>query len=235
MVTAWMLTAAACRHRLVLVWGALGTVLLVYWAGSGPGVFYQRVTVRFFAPIPTAKANVYQFTGQSLVSVASITKLRVEKTSPSPEPVSSSVTIVDEGVLDGSAIRMPNSGGQWAYSFQRPVLEVEASGPSADLVRARALDLAHRIQSQVAGDQADLGVPPAARITTALNPPFPPLLYQQGSRPRARGMAAMLGLGLTLSLVVAVDRWSMRWMMRPRPVRQTGGLPSARADDARAP
>ena len=49
-MTAWVLLAAAGRHRLLTVVGVLMTAVMAWWAGSSPGVYYQRVNVIFLRP-----------------------------------------------------------------------------------------------------------------------------------------------------------------------------------------
>lgn len=213
-MTAWMLFGAVRRHRLVTLLGVLLTVGASVWASSVSGVYYQRVSVIFLAPKPPENVNAYQFVGSSLIAAASIIRLEVADDAQAPQPVSPKVTIVDQGVTHGSTVRMPNSGGQWANVFERPVLDVQIVGSSPDEVNMSMRALLRRIEKRLADDQSAFGVAADRRIDTTLSPPRPPILYRRGSQARAVAVTTLLGIGVTLSLVVALDRSLARRMIR---------------------
>ena len=84
-------------------------------------------------------------------------------------PRSTSSPLYGSGIRSGSPRCIsPASGGQWQLSYSRPVITVEIVGESlahevSALERQRILD---RISSLAKDAQLELGVKPAANITT---------------------------------------------------------------------
>ena len=131
--------AACVRRWPVTLFGlALVGVVLTFLLRA-TGVYWTQADVVFLSPASDRFPNALRTTSQSLIAMAGVTEREVNRQSPAPATAaaSASVTIVDEGVRDGARIRLPNSGGQLANNFDRPVLDVQAVGPTPE--RAAAL------------------------------------------------------------------------------------------------
>jgi hypothetical protein len=205
-MTMWTLLRAVRRRWYVSTVGLIGTVVGVYLAATTPGIYYQQADVVFFAPDIPQGANAYQLVPDSLISAAGLVGRQVHEEMDGPQPVSSTVTILDIGIRDGVRVRIPNSGGQWNISFHQPVLDVEIVGNSPERVRARMSATVSRIQQVLRDGQLAAGASSRQLITAALNPSTPPVLYRRGDRARATASALALGLGLTLTSAALVER-----------------------------
>src|SRR5450756_2586374 len=139
-----------------------------------------------------------------------VTEREVNRQSPAPATTaaSASVTIVDEGVRDGARIRLPNSGGQWANNFDRPVLDVQAVGPTPERAAALFDAAVERVRSSVYLRQRALGVEDVNMIHLTVAPSATNIFYADGERKRAIPVAVLLGAGLTMAaatLAVGVE------------------------------
>lgn len=209
-MTPWMLLAALRRHVVVALLGMVLTGIGVAWAGQADGVYYQRAHVILLSPPPAEHINSYQYIGASLIAAAGLVRLESEQVPVEPQPVSPDVTIVDEGVRNAVSVRLVNEGGQWAYVYTRPILDVQVAGPSPAVVQERMDSTIRRIERQLVSDQLAVGVSPKNMISTTLSPPFPPLLLREGRPVRAMTMAGLAGLLLTALAVSTLDRWTVR-------------------------
>jgi len=187
-MTAWLILAAVRRRWRIGLAGMLVTILVMGWSTTTTGTYYSQVYVVLLAPVSTEQPNTYQYIGRSLVAAAGLVVREVDPTATEPAPVSPEVTLVDRGITHGYRVRMPNSGGQWSFNFERPELDVE---------------------------QSKGGTARSQMISTTLSPPDPPVFYARGSRFRALFAILALGIGLTLGIVVGVEQWLIRRMIRP--------------------
>ena len=208
----WDLVAVLLRWRYVtLAGGALALVAAIF-VMKLPGVYFMQANVVFLAPPAASDANAFQSTPASLVSVAGIVERRVNQPSSDALPVvSDSVTLVGEGATHGYSVRLPNSGGQWAYNFDRAVLDVQAAGTSATEVQNTFTAAVAQINAELVALQRAKGIPPGEMIKTQLSPPDPPIHFGKGSRSRAGVITLLLGAGLTVAGVLALDGLSLRW------------------------
>lgn len=209
-MTIWTLISAARRQWPIVLGCVLLTLAGLFWAATRPGVYYQQVQVVFVPPTPPNSPNAYQRLSGSAILTADRIARELGLDPRSPQPVSPHVSIVDQGIRDGSIVRLPNSGGQWANNFEDPVLDVQVAGSDPGTVSRTSAALVKRIQDRMLADQTAVHVPAGLRISTFLSPPSPPIFYARGSTGRALVAVLVLGLLLTALAVVVADRWS-RW------------------------
>jgi hypothetical protein len=209
-VTIWTLSRAIRRRWPVAVLGMLLTLVALAWAASVKGVYYQQVRVVFLPPPSPNSPNRYALLSGSVILAADRIARELGLDPRSPQPVSPLVTVVDQGVRQGSIVRLPNTGGQWANNYEDPVLDVQVAGPSRDEVVTRSRDLVNRIRHRMLLDQVAAGVPQALRIETTVSPPAPPVFYATGSRSRAFAAILVLGALFTVVTVAFADRWFRR-------------------------
>lgn len=213
-MTFWEFLAIGRRRWRAILLGLLLTVPFGAYALMVPGVYSMQVDVVFMNPHGPADANSFGWGGQSLISTAGVVARVVGGTDASQQPVSDRATLPGIGVRHGYSVRLPNIGGQWAYNFEQPLLDVEAVGSSPSEVQATMARTVERINDELTGLQRAQGVGPDEMIRTRLSPPNPQLRYNNGSRVRSFAAVLVIGLGLMISCVVVASRWPR--MLRPR-------------------
>ena len=208
-MTIWDLFAACWRRWLVLL---VGLVVTAAFSGlivaRAPGVYFSQVDVVFLASQTARNPNALASPSETLIMAAGIVLNKVIEGEKIPATSSTDVTMVDQGILRGSMIRLPNAGGQWANNFNKPVLDVQAAGDSPEIVLAELDSAIERIRDVLYEQQKALGVLDINMIQTQLSPEVPQVHYLKGPRLRAAAVSIVLGIGLTLAVVVLVDnRW----------------------------
>jgi hypothetical protein len=206
-LTLWDLLAALRRRWWAALAGVCLTGMLAVHVVHLGGVYHQEVNVVFVWPQGPRTSNAFLHGDQTLVSTAGLVGRIVAGDSPDAQVVSDTVTLVGEGIRHGYLVRLPNSGGQWALNFDRPVLDVQAAGSTPQEVQQTIKTVVARINHELDAIQTAARVPPGVRITTRMSPPSPILLYGKGSRMRALAVTLLLGTGLTVGVVAALDRW----------------------------
>jgi hypothetical protein len=194
------------RQWALFVVGVLATLVGGGLAHRAPGVYHERIDVVFLMPADEgAGQNTFQYSTQSLIGTAGVVARIVQDGRAGGELASENATLIGEGVTHGYSVRLPNSGGQWAYDFESPVLSVETVGRSTAEVEATTSMVLSRITTTLAQMQESEGVPARARIRTRFNPPNQSISFSRGSRARAVGASQLLGLGVTFAAVYFVD------------------------------
>jgi hypothetical protein len=219
-MTVWDLVHAVRRQWALALVGLLVTLAGAYAASTAPGVYYQQTFVVFLPPEPrdANDTNALQNSGGSLVEAAGLVGRQVSARPQGPVPVSTRVTIVDLGIRNGALARLPNTAAfsQWSPSFDRPMLDVQIVGNSPEQVRATMTRVVSEIRRTLREGELATGSPQDRLIRTVMNPPTPPVFYQRGSSGRSVLASLVLGLGLTITLTVLVDRLRRSWTIRAR-------------------
>ncbi|MFE6965607.1 hypothetical protein ACFVAJ_10850 [Agromyces sp. NPDC057679] len=218
-MTVWDLLARLGRRWYLLLAVALLTAVAVWWAVSVPPTYFANVRVVFVPPASTEE-NVLVHPPGSLIDFAGVVGRSIES-SGAAEPVSAEVTLLGEGRTEGFLVRQANSGGQWQYAFDDPVLEVQAVGSTPEEAMASLEEGVDAVRTTTTELQDDLGVPSGARIVTTLNPSTPRLERESGSKIRAVAAIALVG-GIAM-LVVAGVRPRGGGGASPRSPRGTAG------------
>jgi hypothetical protein len=197
----------ACRRRWpVLAVGLALTGLSMMSVSSLPGVYWSQVQVVFLAPTSTLNPNTLTTESDSLVATAGLVEREVNLGHPSTATTSASVNLVDEGVRSGVLIRLPNGGGQWAYSFSSPVLDVQAAGGTPQEVRSLLDDAVYRISADLDRRQNESSVLVQNRIRLTVSPAEADIYYRSGDPKRAAAAVVLLGTGFTLAAITVTDR-----------------------------
>jgi hypothetical protein len=237
-VTVWDLLAVAARRWVVLVVGALVTAGLVLQVWTIPGVYHQEVNVLFLMPDRPQDTNRLTSVSDSLISFAGVVERVMNADARGSRVVSEEVNLATTGVRAGYSVRLPNAGGQWANNFNRPVLKIQATGPTPEAVRATVADVVSRINGEIDRLQDEAGVTAENRVATRLSPVQPNMSFSKGSRPRAAAMTVLIGIGVTLGAAVLLDGPLARLAERRRRRRTVeaagaagGVVPEQRPDD----
>lgn len=222
-MTTYDVLAAVIRRWYVFALCVVLAAGVAYGLKGRPGVYMIDVEVYLIAPPdPTAVGGGQSNIGDSansLISLAGLVERTVNADVEYEEPVSPDVTIVGLGFRSGTLVTLPNAGGQWNYSFTRPVLKVQSAGSSPEEVErlfAAALTEIHDTLDRL---QDEDNIPPDSRVTTRLVPEQPAVAYLTGYPTRAAAMAVILGGALSVLACVLVDRLLARVRRRP-PSRQ---------------
>ena len=204
-MTAIDLLRMMARRWPVVVAGLAATAVLLIYISSLSGVYRSQVNV-VLVPPPSVPINDLDNSNESLIATAGVIATLVNGPISNERSVSQGVSLTGEGVYSGYSVRQPNSGGQWDYRFDNPVLDVQATG--ATLAEAEAnMDIALQlILDTLVTIQIDAGASSADMIETTLNPAEPQYYYDRGSRSRALGATVILTAALTIAAVIVVDR-----------------------------
>lgn len=222
-MTVWDVLSRLARFWYVTLLGLLITVVLVLHVQSNDGIHRGEVRVVLFMPadyrLPDGtKANALNLTNQSLIGAAGVVARAVEGTGDRADTVSDDVTISSIGMKHGYVVRLPNSGGQWKYSFERPVLDIQSVGTSrAEAERNMTTGIA-RVHEALKELQDQSNVRPENRIRTRLSPSEPSFYYNAGNPKRAMGATLLLGLtGTVFAVLLAAKLRALRIRGRKRP------------------
>jgi len=169
------------------------------------GLYYAQIDVVVVAPATAHDPNTIEANASGLTSIAGMVAAEVNKTSNTPATASAGATLAGQGVRDGYEVRLPSDGGQWAQNFDRPVLDVQAIGPTPASVRARVVHVLDQIDTTLRELQAADGVPAEDRVTTLSAPAAAQILYLGGTPARAAIVTGLLGLWLTVIAAVLAD------------------------------
>lgn len=199
---------------MIIILGCFATLAATVYIGREPGMYYSRASVLFLAPISAHYPNRFISGGESLIATAGVVRDLVSTDSRNVAVVSDSVTLPSLGITHGYSVVLPNSGGQWATNFDKPQLDIQAVGTTAEEVTSTMNDLIARINSSLAALQDEAGTDAVDRITTRTDPPAIPLYYTQGSRVRAAAATLLLGVGATVVAATVLPSWLARLRRR---------------------
>jgi polysaccharide biosynthesis protein PslJ len=206
--TIWSFANTVGRLWPLAVAGLIATLVGSYLAATAAGVFYEQANVIFIAP----NGSGFEAGPSSLVSTAGLVATQLGD--QGPVPLSPTATIVGAGIRDGVWVRLPNEGGQWATNFDQENLDVEVVGGRIDQVQAEMDATVAKIRTLLRTDQLSAGARPNQLISIGMSPPSPVVFYMRGSAARAGITVFALGLILTLTSVMVLDRWLARSFVR---------------------
>lgn len=225
-MTTWDVLRALARRWYVGVAGLLLTVLVAFLVHTSRGVYVTTIDVHMVPPPHSGKGSVLE---NSLISLAGLVERELRPGHQTEQPVSPDVTIVDLGIEEGAVVFLPNSGGQWDYNFDQPLLRVSAAGADAAQAVAHREAEVSRIRATLDRIQAEDGAPAGRRVTADLVPTAPPVYYREGSRTQALALVVLLGGVFSVVVCVEVDRVLVRRRARLSPGSATPEPPAAPA------
>lgn len=203
-----LVTVMARRWYVVLAGAVVALVALVV-IGSAPGVYSTQTDVLFLAPSSATNPNPIEAGSESLIATTGLVARIVNHGRSDPPTASSGVTLLGQGIRHGYSIRLPNSGGQWANNFDRPVLDIQVTGPSAASVRASLATRISQVERTLDDLQAADGIAPENFITTSSTPELAPVLHHVGQPRRAMAAVVLLGAALTGFAAIGLDRLAL--------------------------
>jgi len=204
-VALWRLVQAIGRHAVIVAAGVVATLAALFMVLSQPGLYQARMDVVILPPDTSTSQNPLWGRNYSIIATAGLLSKIVNQNSSGAQVVSASVTLAGQGETDGYAVRLPNRGGQWAYDYDRPILDVQSVGRTPDEVRENLENAVTALDAALTQLQDVANVPAGRRMSLHFHPETPELGYSQGRPTRALAATIVLGLGGTVAAVLAAD------------------------------
>jgi len=209
-VTIQDLARAFRRHAWVVIAVLLVAAPVFLWVLRTPPLYTSRLYVYVLQPASPREPNALGATRSSVIKTAGVIE-RVVQGTPSALVVSDDVSILDMGITEGTLVRLPNAGGQWANDFNTPALLVEAVDRTPELVEARMERAIEEIDVSLARLQADSGASLDYWMTTQQSDIIT-VVPATGSEKRA---LAYLGVLVAGGVLVGVTAAEVRSLGRP--------------------
>jgi hypothetical protein len=213
-VALWQLLEAVRRHVAIVAIGAVLTLFGLWYTHSRPGVYQVRIGMILAPANPAIGANPLLGREYSIIATAGV--LVSVAGQHSEARTSSSVTLAGKGVKDGYSVDLPNKGGQFAFDYDRPIIDIQAVGMSEQAARSNLDEAMSEVTTALAELQDAEAVPAAGRLTLHPSPAEVEVGYSRGRPTRSMVAVLVLGMALTLTAVIVVDD---RWVRR-RPAGQ---------------
>lgn len=211
----WELLRALVRRWPIVLVGIIVTAAAGWCVVSDKGVYFTRTELVFLAPTSAANPNALRTQSDDVIVVAGLVAKRMSGAGEVAKFASPDVTLIGLGVRDGWMVRLPDTGGQWGTNFATQRLILDIVGPSEDVVEQRQSELTEAVMDELAALQRERGVEVINDITAIVAPETTVIYHVGGSRQRALGMTALLGGGVTVAAVLAVEITKRR--RRPAP------------------
>ncbi|MFC4784711.1 hypothetical protein ACT8ZV_09565 [Nocardioides sp. MAHUQ-72] len=207
--------SARARTCAVLLVGVLLTAGGLVWVRTVPPSFVASAQLIFVRAPQEFVSNPLSTGIGSLIDVAAVVERSINHRPGTRTVVSEDLTLADQGIREGTVIRLANDGTQWANDFSRPVLDIGVVSRTRSGARDR-LDRAIALVSKTLDRlQGDLGVRLDNRVYARPAQASTPVLRVGGDPRRALVATLLLGAVLTVG--------GLQWSRRPR-----RGAPSPR-------
>lgn len=208
---------AALRRRWYVVGAGLAaTATLALHVHTQPGTYWAQTDLVFLQPQSARYPNSIEETSNSVIATAGLVAATIEGADARPTTASSGTTLAGEGIKQGYAIRLPDSGGQWAHNFARPILDIQIIDPDRARVTRTQDQLIARVTDVLSQLQAADGVPRHDRITVSPAPGSVQIYHLRGQPLRATAAASAVGLICTVVGTVLLDELLLRRRRRRR-------------------
>lgn len=236
MTSRGLLTLLVRRWYLVIL--GLSVTLAVLWPVTHrPGVYWTQVNVVVLPPTYEYFPNKLEDPQYSLAALAGVI---VSDYNGQHQPLlmgSADTTLYGEGRSTGAEVRIPNLGNQWKPAYPNATIDVQVVDRDAQVVTDEVDSIVGELKALLANRQDQLGVPPSLRASIITSPTQPSVYYITGSRSRALGAGALVGLGLTVAGVYWVERLLVWRRVRsnlahPSPASRNRAIPDPSATSA---
>lgn len=222
------MTARALLGILFRRWYVVVVVLAVFAAtfvtlDRAGGGYVSAAKVIFVMPGGAAVGVFDDRKRDTLVEFVAAIEVEVNEGKP-PDRLSEAAPLFGAGYSEGTQVVMPNTGGQWQYSFPDPVLSVRVASPTPEQARATLTSLLDRIDTLAADRQSSMNT--RDLISTERVPDDTTVNYVGGSRrTQARALLALglVGIGSAAVAAVLVDRVASRLSRSRRQTTSPGG------------
>lgn len=205
-MTIWELTRILVRRWPAVLICIVVTAAAGYAAVRTPGGYYTRTELVFLAPTSRDYPNSLRTQSDDLIYTAGVVAKRVSGAGAVTKFASPDVTLVGLGVRNGWELRLPDTGGQWASNYATQTLILDIVAPTYAAVRDRQSEVIARVQVELHDLQVELNVASANQISVIAAPESTVIFAVSGNRYRALGMTILLGFGVTIAVVLVLDR-----------------------------
>lgn len=170
---------------------------------SNTVVYYARVDVLFLIPGETLQGNQLLGDPGRALYLAAVVEKRFNESDGGSTPQTTVAPLYGTGIRSGHWVHIPNSGGQWESSFNRPQITVEVVAATPDEVLIELDRYSTQVMDLAAAAQEGMGILPGSKITTDLWPPVSEVSEIGGRPSRVKiGMFALslIVIGTTVSI-----------------------------------
>lgn len=206
-MTSRSLLRMLARRWYVVILGIVLTVAVLWPATHRPGIYWTQVNVVLLPPANDLYPNKLEDPHLSLTALAGVVVAEFNGQQKPLVTASADTTLYGEGKTSGIQVRMPNMGSQWIPLYISPTIDVQVVGNNANTVVDDVNRIADELGRLLEERQETLGVVPSMRVTMIESPAEPSASYIAGSRSRAMGAGALVGLTMTIALAYSLDRY----------------------------
>lgn len=199
--------------QLLTVWRRQWLIVLLCLAGAaGLGWHVSRPEGVYWSTTPIVirppyLSGYYAPLSGITIPLAGVVAGLVNRDAPEiPPSVSPDVSIVDRGLYDGWTVFVPDYGGQWGSNFTDPIIVVQASGPTPEIVSERMEMVIGRIERTLDEIQDEAGVDERWRAEAVRLQATSTVEYARGNRVRS-----LAGVGaLSFIVLICLPPWVER-------------------------
>lgn len=187
---AWRVQRRLVPGWVISVTGLLLTALAVLHVVQAPTVYWSQTDVVFLTPAAANRQNTLAVTQTDAIAMAGVIQRQVVGRAVA-RVASDDVSIVGQGLREGTWVRLVNSGGQWTNNFDQAVLDVQVVDRTAEAARARRNVAVEAISTALEQRQVAAGVSPDRRYSVLRSPSDPSVLAERG-RPTTAVLVTLL-------------------------------------------
>lgn len=208
--TSWGLRERLRKHKNVLVrrWYLIAATMLVLMPAliavhNATGVYYSTASILFLPPASAVEGggNSLRADPGSTVYFAAVVERHFNQGAHAYEvPRPTSAPLYATGVRHGSAVYLPDQGGQWQTNFNKAEIRIEVVGTSEEEVLTKMSETIETLRVLAIRPQEEMGIWPESRITTETSPEKPAVAYAWIRNSRAEMTVAALIVGLSIGV-----------------------------------
>jgi hypothetical protein len=198
-------------------------VALTVLAPASAGVYAMEGNLVFIPPNAVGGGNALRADSARPILFAAAVERAYNVTPEFARVASTNATLYGIGVRDGSRVTLPDRGGQWGSSFDRPYLRVEVVSGSPAETQARFDRIVSQIQAIASGRQQAAAVPRDATVALELSPTVPVVQYVAGRHGPELVAGVLLG-GLGAGAIITLGKRRGRARSEPRRLPSWDGV-----------
>ncbi|WP_411732511.1 hypothetical protein [Paeniglutamicibacter sp.] len=168
---------------------------------NATGVYHSTVSFLFLAPSSSVEGggNSLRADPGSTIYFAAVVERHFNQGAHIYDvPRPTSAPLYATGVKHGSAVYLPDQGGQWQTNFNKAELRIEIVGESEEVVLSKMRETIDKLRELSTKLQQEMGIWPESRITTETSPEEPAVGYAWIRNNRAEMAVAALIVGLSV-------------------------------------
>ena len=228
-----MLALLVKRWYLVLL-GAIITLGVASTTSNPSGIYWTQFNMVLLGPTLEEFPNQLEDSPYSLTPLAGLIVAEYNGNNRPMLTSSSDTTLFGLGDREGVMVRMPNNGNQWQPVYSAPNIDVQVTDRSPEAVQLQITQVTTVLREILDRRQNELGVVPSMKATFIMSSADPTIVYVSGSRVRALGMVALLGVALTIISIYWAERLLHQRRKRGASEKRIGKRAAAADSDGKA-